>query len=90
MKLDDNGAAYFVEMVDSDEELEEIHPGLIFTHNFIQLKHVLQDWVRAKKLKSNTNHRIQSNLVTTNIKGPSIFVRHSLEFVITVKIYVVK
>ena len=30
MKLDDNGAAYFVEVVDSDEELEEIHPGLIF------------------------------------------------------------
>jgi hypothetical protein len=27
MKLDDNGAAYFVEMVDTDEDDEEIHPG---------------------------------------------------------------
>ncbi len=27
MKLDDNGAAYFVELIDSDEEDEEMSPG---------------------------------------------------------------
>ncbi len=27
MKLDDNGAAYFVELIDSDEEDEDMSPG---------------------------------------------------------------
>ena len=37
MKLDDNGAAYFVEMVETDEEEEEIHPGDQNPHFFSQL-----------------------------------------------------
>ena len=36
MKLDDNGAAYFVEMIETDEEDEEIHPG----YNSIKFLHV--------------------------------------------------
>ena len=37
MKLDDNGAAYFVELIDSDEEDEEMSPGNFKKFHFLNL-----------------------------------------------------
>ena len=47
-----------------------------------------QDYVVWPKIIGKTY--LQSNSVITNSTGPSIFVRYNRDFVITVKVYVVK
>ncbi len=54
MKLDDNGAAYFVEVVDTDDEEEELPPSEIL-YTFISLLNSVMPFDKVIKVK-RTKH----------------------------------